>query len=246
MTNKNYLGQLMEYINNYMPEGVEVETLGAINHYGSVVFSLWLNYNEFANHHKEFDRIPNAKHIFKDPDEQKAFVDEFKKRSLEKHNARVKEATRKYFSEKSDIPEYIKYNTPEITVEVLKSDSTELNDEIYLKIKERIDKRSREAVKTFAENCMADRGRKFAEIPVTADDIKHILDKATQYTGSITLPEESVFKMIHNADEYFSSIGDLDVFFSGLAKSIVEYMEREEFMEEIKNGTETTAGVLPT
>lgn len=246
MTNKDYLRQLMDYINNYMPEGVEVEMLGAINHYGSVVFSLWLHYNEFANRHKDFDRIPNAKHIFKDADEEKAFIDDWKKRSLEKHKARVKEAARKYFSEKSDIPEYIKYNTPEITVEVLKTDSTEVNDEIYLKIKESIDKHSREAVKTFAENCMADCGRKFAEVTITADDIKHILDKATQYTGSITMSEESVFKLIVNADDYFSNIGDLDLFFSGLAESIAEYMEREEFMEEIKNGTETTTGVLST
>ena len=246
MTNKSYLGQLMEYINNYMPEGVEVEMLGALNHYGSVVFSLWLNYNDFAKNHKDFDRIPNASKIFKDFDEEKAFIDDWKKRSLEKHKARVKEATRKYFSEKSDIPEYIKYNTPEITVEVLKTDSTEVNDEIYLKIKESIDKRSREAVKTFAENCMADRGRKFAEVPITAEDIKHIMDKATQYTGSITMPEESVFKLIVNADDYFSNIGDLDLFFSGLAESIAEYMEREEFMEEFKNGIETTTGVLST
>ena len=97
MTNKDYLGQLMDYINNYMPEGVEVEMLGAINRHGSVVFSLWLHYNEFANRHKYFDRIPNAKHIFKDSDEQKAFVDELKKRSLEKHKARVKEAARNFF-----------------------------------------------------------------------------------------------------------------------------------------------------
>ena len=246
MNNTNYLGQLMDYINNYMPEGVEVEMRGALNHYGSVVFSLWLNYNDFAKNHKDFDRIPNANKIFKDFDEEKAFVDDWKKRSMEKHKARVKEATRKYFSEKSDIPEYIKYNTPEITFEVLKSEFSDINDAIYTKIKDSIDKRSREAVKTFAENCMADCGRKFAEVPITADDVKHILDKATQYTGSITIPEESVFKMIRNADEYFSSIGDLDLFFSGLAESIFEYMEREEFMEEIKNGTETTAGVLPT
>ncbi|MBQ1995049.1 MAG: hypothetical protein II237_02515, partial [Clostridia bacterium] len=128
MNNTNYLGQLMDYINNYMPEGVEVEMLGALNHYGSVVFSLWLNYNDFAKNHKDFDRIPNANKIFKDFDEEKAFVDEWKKRCLEKHKAKVKESTRKYFSEKSDIPEYIKYNTPEITVEVLKSDSAEVND----------------------------------------------------------------------------------------------------------------------
>lgn len=246
MTNKDYLGQLMDYINNYMPEGVEVEMLGAINHYSSVVFSLWLRYNEFANHHEGFDRIPNAKHIFKDSDEQKAFVDELKRRSLEKRKARVKEAARKYFSEKSDIPEYIKYNTPEITVEVLKSESTEINDDIYMKLRESIDKRSREAVKTFAENCLADRGKKFAEVPITADDIKHILDKATQYTGNITIPEESVFKMILNADEYFSNIGNLDSFFSGLAESIVEYIKREDIMEEIKNDTENNSGVLPT
>lgn len=246
MNNTNYLGQLMDYINNYMPEGVEVEILGAINHYSSVVFSLWLRYNEFANRNEEFDRIPNAKNIFKDSDEQRAFVDELKRRSLEKYYARVKEATRKYFSEKSDIPEYIKYNTPEITVEVLKSESLDINDDIYLKLRESINKHSREAIKTFAENCMADRGRKFAEVPITADDVKHILDKATQYTGNITMPEESVFKMILNADEYFSNIGNLDLFFSGLAESIVEYMEREEIMEEMKNGTETTTSILST
>lgn len=52
--------------------------------------------------------------------------------------------------------------------------------------------------------------------------------------------------MIINADEYFSNIGDLDLFFSGLADSIVEYIERQEFMEEFKSGSETTADLSTT
>lgn len=48
MTNKSYLGQLMEYINNYMPEGVEVEMLGALNHYGSVVFFALVKLQRFC------------------------------------------------------------------------------------------------------------------------------------------------------------------------------------------------------
>lgn len=93
---------------------------------------------------------------------------------------------------------------------------------------------------------MPNYSRRYEEISISADDVKHILDKATRYNGSITMPEESVFDLIVNADEYFSNIGDLDLFFSGLTDSIVEYIERQEFMEEIKNGTKTTEGILST
>ena len=47
--------------------------------------------------------------------------------------------------------------------------------------------------------------------------------------------------MIVNADEYFSNIGDLDLFFSYLADSIAEYIVRNEFMGEFKNGSETAS-----
>lgn len=246
MDNKNYLGQLMEYINNHMPEGVEVQMLGALNNYGSVVFSLWLNYNNFANAHEEFDRIPNANNIFKDIDEEKSFIDGWKKRSLEKYKETVKEHTRKYFEEKSELPKYINYHTPEITYDVLTAGDTPVSNETEKRIIEKINKRNQEVLKSFTDNCMPNYSHRYEEISISADDVKHILDKATRYNGTITMPEESVFDLIVNADEYFSNIGDLDLFFSGLTDSIVEYIERQEFMEEIKNGTKTTEGILST
>lgn len=246
MNNTNYLGQLMDYINNYMPECVEVEMLGALNNYGSVVFSLWMNYNKFANTHEGYDRIPNAKNIFKDIETEKAFVDDWKKRSLEKHKAKVKERTRKYFAENSNVPEYINYNTPEITYDVLIAEDTLEADEIDKRIIDKINKRNQEILKSFADNYMINYSHRYEEISLTADDVKHILDKATQYNGIVTVPEERVFHMIVNADEYFSNIGDLDLFFSGLAESMIDYIERKDCMEELKNGTETTKGVLST
>lgn len=48
--------------------------------------------------------------------------------------------------------------------------------------------------------------------------------------------------MILNAEDYFSNIGDLDLFFSRLAESIVEYIERNDFMTK-KTDTETTTNI---
>ena len=69
----------------------------------------------------------------------------------------------------------------------------------------------------------------------------NILNEAHHYNGNTTLTREEVFRMIVNADEYFSNIGDLDLFFSYLADSIAEYIVRNEFMGEFKNGSETAS-----
>ena len=93
---------------------------------------------------------------------------------------------------------------------------------------------------------MPNQSDKLSSLTISSENLVNILNEARQYNGNITLTQEEVFKMIVNADEYFSNIGGSDLFFSGLADSIAEYIERQEFMEELKNGSETTADLSTT
>ena len=76
---------------------------------------------------------------------------------------------------------------------------------------------------------------------------KHgILRQARQYNGGITPTGKEGFSMIVNADEYFSDTSDLYPLFLRLADSTAEYLRRQDFMEEIKNGTEAASDLSTT
>ena len=244
MTTQTYLEQFYEYIDYHLPVGVEIESLRAFHFDGTLIFKLWIDYNKFADKEPKFNKIPNAKQIFDDYNEKKKFIDRYKKHIIEKHKHKVCDYLNKH-PDNLSFPEFIDYGTPEITSALL--DSTgEPKAEVDLEFKKAISERNKEVFSNFTKNCLPNQSDKLSSLTISSEDLINILNEARQYNGNITLTQEEVFKMIVNADEYFSNIGDLDLFFSGLADSIVEYIERQEFMEEFKNGSETTADLSTT
>lgn len=244
MNKTDCLDQFYDYIDHHLPIGVEIESLQAFHHDGKLIFNLWIDYNEFAKNKEGFKRIPNANDIFSTHTEREEFIKSYKKRIIEKYRQDVYDFLHNSSVEAS-YPEFINYSTPHVTLALLSKNNkhkTAIDPEII----NEINKRNQEVLSTFTNKCLPDYSSRLSSLTVTSEDLIRILNKARQYNGNITLNQKEVFKMIVNADEYFSNIGDLDSFFSGLADSIVEYIKRQEVMEDIKNGTKTAADLSAT
>lgn len=244
MYKTKYLEQFKKYVEEYLSEKDEIQSIRSFNHSGPLLFHLWLCYNQFANRNAEFDRIPHGNDIFQSYEERHNFLEDYKNRIKKKYESRVKEVLENYQEISS---KYINYIDLDMMQTILEESLTEdFADDSNLKIAEAIYSRNREVIELFINTCLKDYQHRIETNQLSDKEILGMFFRAEKYNGYRKFTEEGVFKMIVNADEYFSNIGSLDSFFSGLADSIVEYIKRQEVMEDIKNGTKTAADLSAT